>query len=919
MGVLLIDRIAEMDVIQSLLDGVVDGASGVLVLRGQPGIGKTALLQETAERAVKGGMRLAQITGVQVEIGFDFAGIHQLLEPFLDGLAGLPARQREALEAAFGLAGAQGSGPFLAGLAALTLLTDAAEQQPVLCVVDDAQWLDRASLEVLAFVSRRLLADRVGMVFATRTGEERAAALNGFAELLVEPLPSEAGRELLELAAGGRVSETASRRVLAEAAGHPLALIELGRELQEGRLPASAAPRLPLRLGDRLESLYRGRMSGLPPAAKHLLLIAAAEYTGDVDRVWQAAEASGVDPETALLPEVQRMLSLSSRVAFSHPLMRTAVYWGATPGEKRRAHAALADVIDPRVDLGERALHRSRAVVGHDETIARELETAADQARRRGAWGDQLVLLRRAAQLSADSTHRAERQLAAAEAGLVAGDLTEVALLVEQAEPRLLEPTAQARALRVRGNYLRADGRIDQGVELLIKAAQRMSGEDPRRARDTLLEGFTAAQFKGWRKTAEVLRRLPPLSDEAPGDGLLEGFAAIHEGRTPEGYDLLRVGVRSLAGVPDWPKSGITCLVPWLYAAAFLFDHTAWTELEQRIPGFRDQGAMGALAPALYSLGLHYLRIGDLPAAVEALAEGRSLTEAVGDQGWLLPFTVADVLVLGLRGDASRGRVLAERLKQEQFPAQWDDTLQFGIAVLELAAGRYADALRATLHARALWTLLSPEDAVEAAMRCGRPEIARAALDEFAPAAEAAASPWALGILARCRALLAAGAAAAEGEYLRSVELLRSTPITLALARSHLVYGEWLRRRRRRREARMQLRAALEIFERLRIDGFAARTRTELAATGEHTQSGAVGVRFQLTPQELQIARMAADGATNRDIASQLFLSAATIDYHLGNVYRKLGIKRRASLALALVQANLMVESPTESQKEVSL
>jgi DNA-binding CsgD family transcriptional regulator len=436
-------------------------------------------------------------------------------------------------------------------------------------------------------------------------------------------------------------------------------------------------------------------------------------------------------------------------------------------------------------------------------------------------------------------------------------------------------------------------------------------------ARETLLEGCGAARYKGWLKTAEVVRHLPSPPDAAPGDELLEGFAVLHDGRTTEGYGLLRAGIQSLARVPDWSVSGTARLIPWIYAASLLFDDTAFADLDRRrIPGFRDRGEMAALAPALYSLCYHLLRAGDLAAAAAALAEGRALSEAIGDQGWLLSFTAVEVLMLGLRGDTAEGRALGERLLREPFPARWRDILHEGIAVLELGAGRYEAALNAALGARALWPLLSPEDAVEAAVRCGLPEVARSAVAEFAAAAEAAGSPWALGILARCRALLAADDAEADDEYLRSIDLLRTTPVTLALARSHLVYGEWLRRRRRRRDARVQLRAALDNFERLRIEGFAVRTRAELAATGEHARRRAAGSGVQLTPQELQIARMAAAGATSRVIAAQLFLSAATVNFHLSKVYRKLGIGRRAGLMLALLDAGLVAEP--ESLQQVS-
>ena len=387
---------------------------------------------------------------------------------------------------------------------------------------------------------------------------------------------------------------------------------------------------------------------------------------------------------------------------------------------------------------------------------------------------------------------------------------------------------------------------------------------------------------------------------------MLEGFAALHEGRTTEGFALLRDGVRSLAAVHDSPDTSMPRLVAWLYASGFFFDYSTWTDLEQHwLPGFRDRGAVAALVPALFSLGYNHLRAGRFAAAEASLAEGRALAEAAGDRGWGPGFAAVDVWLLGLRGELDEGRALADRLLSEPIPDQWRDVTHLAVAVLELGAGRYEAALDAALDARALWSLLSPEDVIEAAMRCGRPEVARAAFDDFTPLAAAAGTPWALGVAARCRALLVGDDPAAEDDYQQSIDYLQRTPVDLALARSRLVYGEWLRRQRRRRDARDQLRTAAESFERIRAHGFADRARTELAATGEHAQTRSDPARLQLTPQELQIAQLAAGGAANRDIATRLFLSAATVDYHLRSVYRKLGVNRRVRLAQALSDAGL--------------
>jgi len=896
---------------RDLVHKVREGSSGVLVLRGQAGIGKTALLREMAEQAANAGMSVVRAVGTQAEMEMDFAGLHQLLLPFVTGLDGLPGPQRAALETVFGLAVGQAPDRFLVSLATLTLLTDAAERQPVLCAIDDAHWLDRLSREVLTFVTRRLLADRVGMIFALRTDEEYAGVLSGFPELCVGPLPPEAGKELLETAAGGKVAEATSRRVLAEAAGSPLALVELGTELAAGRDVPDTVPGQPLRLGERLELLYLNRVGELPGGAQTLLVLAAAERLGDPRTVRRAAQALGLELGVAELPEVRRMLSLSPRVAFSHPLMRAAAYWGAPPGARRRVHAALGAVIDQGTDPDRRAWHLAEAAEGPDEAVARELEASAARARGRGGWESEQAFLRRSAELTVHPGRRAERQLAAAEAGLVAGDITSADALAQQAAPYLALPLTRGRAQRVHGLCLQAQGQTTEAVRTLISAALEMAPSDPARARDTMLQAFSAAQFDGWYgpESAEValaMRRLPRPQAEAPGDELLDGFAAIHDGRTADGYALLRAGVRSMATAHDAPDIPLPRLLAWSKAAGLLFDHSAWADLEGHwIPALRDRGAVSALIAVLFSLGYNHLRAGRLSAAETALVEGRALAEGAGNREWLDGFSAAEVLLIALRGNVPQGRALAARLLGGPIQRQWRDVTQLAVAVLELGACRYEAALDSALDAQALWPLLSPEDAVEAAARCGRPETAQVAVDGFAPLAAAAGTPWALGVMARCRALLAGDDPAADEDYQQSITYLLNTPVVLALARSRLVYGEWLRRRRRRRDARDQLRAALESFERLGAHGFAGRARSELAATGEHVMERAEHPGPQLTPQEAQIARLAAGGVPNRDIATRLFLSTATVDYHLRKVYRKLGVTRRSSLSHALLDAGL--------------
>lgn len=902
-NMMLIGRTAEMMVIQSLLGEMRAGSGRALVLRGQPGVGKTALLQETAERAVIAGTRLARAGGSQAEQGFDFAGLHQLLLPFLGGLPDLPVSQSAVLETVFGLAAGRAANPLLVGPATFSLLTNVAEKQPLLCVIDDAHWLDRASQQVLVFAARRLVATRVGMIFSRRDGEEGAEAFSDFPQLQVAALSPDNTRELLEMVAAGSVGELVLRRVLAEADGNPQTLVEMVRELKEGRGIRDVASGLPMRVGDRMKWLYLDQVRRLPAEARTLLVVAAAEHLGDPQKVWRAAHLLGLDPDVTTLREVSRVLSLS------HPLMRAAAYWDVPPGERRRVHAALAEVTDPQTDLDRRAWHLAEATKGPDDAVAAQLEASADQARRRGGWQSEQTFLRRAAQLTTNPERQAERQMAAAEAALAAGDTTSAERLAEQAIPDLTQPLMLSRARRVQGRCLQARGRTTEAVRTLASAAVQMGTADPVQAHDTMLEALTAAQVNGWfgPECAEVVqaaRSLRRVSAEVPGNGLMEGYAAIHEGRIADGYGLLRKGIESMAAACDAPDTPLPRMLAWHQAAGLLFEHSAWDDQERWVPTLREHGAVTTLIVMLFSLGCYLLRVGRLTAAEAALAEGRALAEATGNRGWLEGYATVDVWLRGLSGNAPEGRDLAARLLEEQIPRLWRDFTQLGVAVLELGSGRYGAALDAALEAKALWPLLSPEDAVEAAVRCGRPEVGQAAFDDFAPLAAAAGSPWALGVAARCRALLARDACRADSDYQQSIHCLHDTPVVLALNRSRLVYGEWLRRQRRRRDARAQLRLALEGFEQMGVGGFAARARAELAATCEHARARSHPV-LQLTPQELRIAQLAADGATNRDIATRLFLSAGTINYHLRSIYRKLGVSRRVLLAQALSTAGL--------------
>ena len=915
---MLLGRDGEAAALDQVLATVRGGASGVLVLRGPAGIGKTALLDWVAGQA--GNMQVARVTGVESEMDLGYAGLHQVVVSFLGDLERLPAPQQSALSAAFGMVAGSAPDRFLVGLAALTLITDAAAKQPVLCVVDDAQWLDRVSLEVLGFVARRLQADPVGMIFAVRDGDRRAGPLDGLADLTVGPLTDDTAMELLSTAARCPVVERVGTRIVAQAAGNALALVEFGNELTAAEASGAAPLAQPLHFGGRLDELYRSRVRALPPAAQQLLLVVAADQTGQPDRIWEAAGTLGIDPETAWLPAMDQLVSWEQVVRFRHPLMRSAVYYAAPAVARRRVHEALAEACDPVRDPDRRAWHLAEATVRPDEQVAAELERSAERARGRGGWASGAAFLERSADLTPDEARRARRLLEAAEARFVAGETPAVLDLVERAAVRFADPVVVAQARRLEGLSLYAAGDVARATAVLLDAVATPGPDDRRLARDILLDALVTAHFAGPSDTARALGMVAglPLPDGASPtltDLLLDGFAAVGEGRHADGAALLRQAVGPLSASRPLPDDVLRYFLPVSMAASVIFDDSAWYELEHRwVAELRGRGALAIMLVALVSLAYNQVEEGRFDDAEITIAEGRALSEATGFRAHLGLFTCAELSVLARRGREDAARELAEQI-MPQFAARgyglgayW---ARSALCRLEIGLGNYDAALRIALESGL--RAGSAVDLIEAGTRSGDRLTATAALDSLAPMAVAAGTPAALGWLALGRAMIAAGDAAsergtgvdasvsaAEAQYqlaIRHLEQSRHIPV---LARARLVYGEWLRRQRRRRDARDQLSAACEMFTRLGMGAFAERARVELRAAGELAASGAVHGAGDLTPQELQIARLASEGASNAEIAARLFISASTVEYHLRKVFRKLGITTRVRIGHAL-------------------
>jgi DNA-binding CsgD family transcriptional regulator len=899
------DRRRECRVLDQLLDAARAGESRLLVVRGDPGVGKTALLDYLAGRA--SGSRVAHAAGVEAEMELAYAGLHQLLTPMLDRLERLPDPQREALATAFGLSVGPAPDRFLVGLATLSLLADAAEEHPLLCLVDDAQWLDQASAQVLGFVARRLVAESVALVFAARVpGDELA----GLPELVVEGLPEADARALLEAALTGPLDARVQDRLVAETGGNPLALLELPRGLTPAELAGGfALPDAPP-LAGRIEVSFRRRLEALPAQTRSLLLVAAADPVGDPVLVWQAAERLGIRAAAATPAAEAGLLEIGARVLFRHPLVRSAAYRSASLQERQAVHRALAEATDPALDPDRRAWHRAQAALGPDEEVAAELERSAGRAQARGGVAAAAAFLQRAVALTLDPAGRAERALAAAQASLQAGAFDAALGLLATAETGPLDDFQRARVDLLRAHIAFASELGRDAPPLLLKAARRLVPFDLDLARETYLIAWAAAVFAGHLggpndllEICHAVRGLPsPPGTPRPLDLLVDGLARlIIDGHAAAAATLQRAAdTLTGATVQDSLRWG------WLATAASnaVWDAEGTRAIAARqVRLVRDAGALAQLPMPLLALGTVTAWSGDFAGAASMIAEAESIAAATGSR---IPPSIALRLV-GLQGtEAEASALIATTIEQAAAGGQGlaATMAHWAAAVLYNGLGRYDEAVTAARHATSdtfepyvsMWAL--PE-LVEAATRTGEAELAREALERLAETTRPAGTDFALGIESRSRALLSDGVIAEE-LYRDAIQRLGRTRLRPELARAHLLYGEWLRRQGRRVDAREQLRTAHDLFAAIGMEAFAERARRELLATGEKVRKRSPETGEELTPQETQIARLARDGLSNPEIGAQLFISARTVQYHLGKIFTKLGISSRSQLRRAL-------------------
>jgi DNA-binding CsgD family transcriptional regulator len=903
----LTNRLGERGVLDQLVGAVRAGESRNLVVRGEPGVGKSVLLDYLAGRASASGCRVERAVGVQTEMELAFAGLHQLCAPMLRRSERLPAPQHDALRTAFGIAAGPPPDRFLVGLAVLGLLSEVARERPLICVIDDEQWLDQASVQALGFAARRLAADPVGLVFAVR---DPGPELTGLPELEVAGLRDHDARALLASALAGPLDERVADLIVAETRGNPLALLELPRGLSPAELAGGFGLPGAALLTGRIEDSFARQLGALPDQTRRLLQLAAADPSGDRSLVWRAAGRLGI-PVSAGAPAVEAgLVEFGARVLFRHPLARSAAYRSAATANRQQIHAALAEVTDPRTDPDRRAWHLAAATTGPDEEVALELARSAGRAQARGGIAAAAAFLQRAVALTVDPARRAQRALAAAQASFQAGAFDAALGLVATAEAGPFDDFQLAQVDLLRAHVAFASGLGSDAPPLLLKAARQLEPFDLDLARETYLAAWGAAGMAGRHAGGPVLaeicravQALPPPDAPRPLDLLLDGLALlVTDGHAAAAAPMQRAA-EQLIDIP------VEDVLRWgwmaVSATSTLWDLEGLHAISARqVQLVRDAGALAQLPLYLAQLGIVLPWMGDFAGTALVIVESDSVAAATGSP--IAPYTL--LRLRALQGREAEASAVVARAVELAAAGQGIAAVYalWATTILDNGLARYDEAASAARQAiienlvpwQAMWML--PE-LIEAAARGGDAGLARDALGQLAETTQPCGTDVALGIEARCRALLSDGIAA-DGLYREAVERLSRTRLRPELARAHLLYGEWLRREKRRVDARAQLRAAHNLFTSIGMEAFAERARKELLATGETVRERSAETRDQLTPQEEQIARLARDGLSNPEIGAQLFLSARTIEWHLRKWFAKLGIGRRRELEAALAQ-----------------
>ncbi|PSK99982.1 putative ATPase [Murinocardiopsis flavida] len=877
----LVGRSAELDRLRALVGAAEQGDGGVLVLRGDPGIGKSALLDHL-EHAAPDRFQTIRASGAEFEGELPFAALHQLCVPVLAHLDALSAPYRDSLQVAFGLADGAPD-PFRIGLAALDLLAAAAARRPLLCIVDDAHWMDDASARALTFLARRIAAEPIAMVFAAR-GQDPVRGLDELPGLAVGGLGDAQARALLAEEKTTMLDERVRDRVLAEARGNPLALIELPKA-------GGFALPTPSPVAGRVERSFQTRMAGLPLDARLLLILASADPTGDPTLLWTAAGRLDIDvPAASAAAEASGLVRFDTRARFCHPLARSAAYRAAEPERRHAAHRALADATDPAAAPDRRAWHRAQATTGPDEQVATELESSASRAQARGGVAAAAAFLERAAALSLAPGRQTERTLAAVRATLAAGGADAAADMLASIDTETLDDARHASVDLLRGQIAfvgGADGAAS-GPDLILRAAQRLAAGDPERSRESFVAALEMGLVVG--RAAGVMERVLDAARAAPPAArppdLLDALVLLSTAGHRDGVPALR---QVLTG-DDAGWTRVPALATMVAGELWDFDlHTAIVEWLVRAG--RDTGSPLTIRLGLSQAAVSAVLTGDFGRAMAAIAEEEAIADALGD----VPQLYSRVQLAAVRGRRQEALDLFAEAASRGIGQLAADT-SGPAAVLYNGLGEYPaalDAARRTVDGGALFQAgFTLPELVEAAVRCGEHGVAESALESLVERTAPSGTGYALGIAAGARALVRG----AEDDYRESVERLADTPLAPDLARAHLRYGEWLRRAGRRRDARDQLRTAHEQLSRIGMEAFAQRAADELRATGEVARSRSAHTYDRLTMQEMHIARQVAAGAMTKEVAARLFLSPRTVDAHLRSIFRKLGVTSRKQL-----------------------